>query len=472
MAGETCVISLDVEAETGAGAIEIGRPRTVVRVEPAAAEKRPDTPLGTAARKPDIVLITLDAARPHHFSCYGYHRKTTPNIDRLAKESLVFRNAFALVPNTRRSVPTMVTGLSLQNHQVVYDDSALSPEATTLAEYLHQAGYATAAFSSSPNNSRAVGTDQGYEVFVELWNELRRHKSRRADYLAKRAIDWLEEQDDERPLHLQLHFVPPHAPYQPLPKFDRFSDPDYTGIFDGSTDSIFTFDQRHRKPTPDDLNQAIALYDGNLRAGDDAVADVFEALQARGRWNNTVILVTSDHGEAFFEHHRMSHNNTVYDEMLRVPFILRLPEGIDRGGFNLDRMATLADIVPTLLAAASLEPNADLDGVNLLRAARRKNKPFDRYFVGRTAHTIPMRCIRTSRWKATLANSGQGELFDLIEDPGEQHNLRHRHPEIFAALGQILTRQLLEPPSITGAVRNTEVSDSDRKMLEALGYVE
>ena len=365
MAGETCVISLDVRPENGATAVEIQRPRTVVRVEPAAGERQPGEPQRLPPAKPDIVLITLDAARPHHFSCYGYHRRTTPNIDRLAQESLVFLNAFALVPNTRRSVPTMVTGLSLLNHQVLHDDSALAPEAVTLAEYLHDAGYATAAFSSSPNNSRAVGTDQGYEEFVELWNELKRHKSRRPDYLARRAIDWLEEQDDERPLHLQLHFVPPHAPYQPLPKFDRFSDPEYTGIFDGSTDSIFTFDQRHQIPTTDDLSQAVALYDGNLRAGDDAVAEVFGALKARGRWDNTVILVTSDHGEAFYEHHRMSHNNTVYDEMLRVPFILRLPEGFDRGGLDLDRMVTLADIVPTLLATASLEPDAILDGFNL-----------------------------------------------------------------------------------------------------------
>ncbi len=83
-----------------------------------------------------------------------------------------------------------------------------------------------------------------------------------------------------------------------------------------------------------------------------------------------------------------------------------------------------------------------------------------------------MRCIRTSRWKATLANSGQGELFDLVEDPGEQNNLRYAYPSVFVALGQLLTKRLLEPPSITGVVRSEEVSDSDRKMLEALGYVE
>jgi arylsulfatase A-like enzyme len=235
---------------------------------------------------------------------------------------------------------------------------------------------------------------------------------------------------------------------------------------------MFVYDQRHEMPTEKDLEHAVGLYDGNLRTVDNAVETVFDALRARGRWDNTIVLITADHGEAFFEHFRMGHNNTVYDEMLRVPFILRLPEGSDLEGYDLDRLATLEDIVPTLLAAASLEPVAQLDGVNLLDRDRPATLKDDRFVVGQTAHPVPARFIRSPRFKVILANSGQGELYDLFEDPAEKRNLRSANPELFVGLGQLLTGRLLEPPSITGGAGVEEVSEADREMLEALGYVE
>ncbi|MCH5377652.1 MAG: sulfatase-like hydrolase/transferase, partial [Planctomycetes bacterium] len=249
--------------------LEISVPRIVER--PAGVEKQQNRTIPNQGdlQLPDIVMITLDAARADRFSCYGYHRPTTPNIDRLAAESLVFTNAFALVPNTRRSVPTMITGLSFTNHQVTESDSTLSQAAITMAESLLDAGYRTACFSASPNNSRAIGDDQGYEEFFELWNEVPRGRSRDPHYLSARVLDWLGTVDESRPLHLQLHFVPPHAPYQPAPEFDMFSDPLYDGPCDGSPKYILSIDKRKLSFDADDLEQLIALYDGNLRAADD-----------------------------------------------------------------------------------------------------------------------------------------------------------------------------------------------------------
>jgi arylsulfatase len=472
LAGESCVLWIDVETRTEGMKIEFSKPELISSIH-AIEEGRtgPRTAIAGSDR-PDIVLITLDAARPHHFSCYGYDRPTTPEIDRLAAESLVFTNAFALVPNTLRSVPTMMTGMSFLNHQVTFDNSTLDEAATTMAERLADAGYRTTCFSASPNNSRAIGLDQGYEEFFELWNEVPRKLSRDPHYISRRVREWLATVDDGRPLHLQLHFVPPHVPYTPAARFDLFSDPLYQGIFDGSPTQILRIDKGRVSFDADDLNHLIALYDGNLRAADDAVGEVLAALRERPRWRDTVVLVTSDHGEAFYEHRRMGHNKTVYDEMLRVPFILRLPRGIDADDYDLDRLVTLADLTPTLLAAASLEPDTRFDGFDVVRGARLRRDTDGRYFIARTADETPTWGLRSRRFKLILHNSGQGKLFDVTEDPGEQRNLRFTNREVYVGLGLMLTRRLIEPPSLSGATMKTELPESDRKMLEALGYIE
>jgi arylsulfatase len=472
LAGETCILWIDAEGDSDEMRLEITEPRIIERHVTVKDRRKKQLRAQGNDDRPDIVMITLDAARPHHFSCYGYDRPTTPNIDRLAAESLIFTNAFALVPNTRRSVPTMITGLSFLNHQVIRDDSTLSEAATTMAEYLVDAGYRTACFSASPNNSRVNANHQGYEEFFELWNEVPRDRSRVPHYLSARVLEWLTTVDNSRPLHLQLHFVPPHAPYAPAPEFDLFSDPLYDGECDGSPNTVLGIDKGSRAFDAADMKQLIALYDGNLRAADDAVEEVLSALRQRPRWRDTVVLVTSDHGEAFYEHRRMGHNNTVYDEMLRVPFILRLPGGGTPEDIDLDHLVTLADIAPTLLAAASQQPDTGFDGIDLVNTTRSRHGTDNRFFVARTGHVTPIRSIRTRRFKVILANSGQGELYDLEKDPGERRNLRFSRPEVFVGLGLILTRTLLEPPSLSGGARISEVPESDREMLEALGYIE
>ena len=415
------------------------------------------------------MLITLDAARPDHFSCYGYDRPTTPNIDQMSEESLLFTNVFALAPNTRLSVPTMITGLSFLDHQVTEDDSVLSDEAITLAEHLQDAGYTTACFTANPNNSRAIGDDQGYDEFFELWTEVPRTVSRTPGYLTQRALEWLAGFDDSRPLHLQLHFVPPHAPYEPAPEFDIFTDPAYDGWCDGAQRTLRRIDRGYRAADDADLAQITALYDGNLRAADDSVAQVLDALKSRERWRDTVVLVTSDHGEAFFEHQRLMHNNTVYDEMLRVPFILRMPGGHLPDGVDLDRFATLADLMPTLLAAASVRPPATVDGTDLLQPVNENDM---RYVIARTAHHYPLRALRTPRWKLVLTSSGQAQLFDMTSDPGEHENVGFENLSTLVGLGQIFTRRLAVPPSLTGARSTSEAPLADQEMLKALGYME
>jgi arylsulfatase A-like enzyme len=459
---------LRVETSHAFGQVEV----FPVRFRAAARAEREPTPgalVAPTSTPPDIILITLDAARSDRFSFTGRRTGTTPFIDRLAADSLVFSNAFALAPYTLCSVPTILTGMSFLDHGVVAHEDVLSQDAVTLAEVLHDSGYRTACFSATPNNSKAKGFDQGYEVFREVWTEGPTKESRRAHYIAAKVVEWLESIDDDgRPLHLQVHMVPPHAPYDPDPPFDRFTNPDYDGPCNGFRATLAGLDGGSLDPTPECLEHVSNLYDGNLSVADDATRIIVEALSRRPRWNNTVVLVISDHGEAFFEHGRMDHNSTLFREMLQVPFVLRMPPGFDTGGIDTEGLVTLADVAPTLIAAAGIEAPPMPDGIDLLDAGRDRT---GRALIARSADNRPILGIRTVSWNMSLEACGSGRLFDLDTDPDELRNLALEEPATFAGLGRILTWRVGLPARLVTAAETADITDEERALLETLGYI-
>ncbi len=467
LAGRWALVTIETNVETGN--LEISEMRFVQDDRPP-TQAAASPPSEKTQTKPDIVLITLDAARADRFSFAGHDRPTTPFIDEFSTESIVFPYAYSLVPYTLGSVPTMITGLSFVDHLVTRREDVLSQDAVTLAESLKAAGYHTVAFSATPNNSRAKGFDQGYDVFREIWtDEAEKSETRRAHFIAKQVVDWLDTLgDDTRPIHLQVHIIPPHAPYDPPAPFDLFTDPDYDDPCDGYHRTIFAIDGGSMEPSAECLDHVLALYDGNLRAADDAVRTIVEALSLRPRWRNTVVLVTSDHGEAFMEHGRMTHNSTLYSEMMHVPFVLRMPPGFDRSTIDTERLVTLADIAPTLLSAAGLKLPHSADSANLLAP-----NPFngDRFMVNQTATSPPIRGIRMLRWNLIMSPAGSGALFNLTTDPQERFNVRFDHPTRFAGLGMILDHRFGIPPQLIAAAETADITDEERALLEALGYV-
>lgn len=465
LSGASCLLTIEVNLADG-GALEVLPPQ----LEPGGTSISPAPPAVDRPQRPDIILITLDAARADHFSCYGYSRPTTPFIDSFAAGALRFESAFALAPYTLCSVPTMITGLSFFDHGVTSRDSTLGEPATTLAEYLRDAGYRTACFSATPNNTAAKGFEQGYDEFFELWHEAPQATARDPHYVTGRVTEWLNAVDADRPLHLQVHYIPPHGPYVPGPRFDRFTDPSYRGPCRGVFKTLTGLEVGSIDPGNGCLDEVIGLYDGNLLAADDAVAVLLRSLERRARWRDTVVLITADHGEAFLEHGRMHHNSTLFDEMLRVPFILRVPEWIPTSGVGVTRLVTLADIVPTLLGTAGIPPVNGIEGIDLL--ADPDTLPASRVVIATNTDKPPLLGLRTRRWKAILSPTGQGALFDLERDPGELHNLVFDQGPTFAGLGLLLTQRATQPAAIGASAEQAEITDADREMLRALGYVD
>jgi choline-sulfatase len=464
--GRDVVLEIAAEVGPGSSPVELHHPRLVLG--PSTAMPGEPAPPAAASSQPDIVVLILDAARADHFGCYGYARDTTPNIDRLARSSLRFEQVYALAPYTLTSVPTMLTGLSFLQHGVLVRGDRLSAAARTLAEVLHGVGYQTAAFTPSPYDSSVTGCDQGYESYHEVWRGVSPTVAIDPHRLTKLVIQWLRRsRDPGRPLHLLVHYVPPHTPYSPPARFDVFTDPGYRGSQDGTVDSLRAIDNGLVRPSAADLDHIRALYDGNLRRGDDAVAQLLAVLRESPRWRDTVVLVTADHGDAFFEHGRMGHNSTLYDEMLHVPFILRLPPAVGPVEADEAQLATLADLTPTLCRLAGAPAPPDLAGRDLLTTAPR---PADRFFVTRTAGEGHDLGLRSTRFAVITGPGGRRELYDLAQDPGEQHNLAGLRPGLFAGLERFIEERVRTAKPI--AAEKTTVERRERELLEALGYVD
>ncbi len=485
VAGAAISLLLEVDAPAETATTETGATKTAV-TEPAAVEIRnlelisagkddasddtddgdPEPSLNAAASRPDVILIILDAARGDRFPGAGYHRQTVPNITALAEDALVFRNAYSECPTTSCSIPALITGISFLPGGKVRGGRQLSPEVTTLAEYLGQLGYRTVSLSATPNHSTAHNLHQGYDEFRQLWNK--RLPQYGPENMSRLADEILRSQPTDEPLLLQLHYKPPHWPYKPGAEFDRFTDPSYDGPVDLGT-SLRYYTQRVEMISDRDLEQMIGLYDGNLLRADAAVGMVIESLRQTNRWKSSLVVITSDHGEAFLEHGRLGHNSTLFEEMIHVPLVIRLPGGERPEQVDPDRLASLLDVVPTILGQMGASPSSALDGVDLIHSPQSSRRPRVLFF-----HLLNNQLLgaRTPRWKSIASPRGEKQmLFRVDEDPDELRNLVVEHPLAFADLGLQIRNHLQATRSRGFSGEAVEITPEAEEALRALGYI-
>jgi arylsulfatase A-like enzyme len=420
-------------------------------------------------RRPDILLVVLDAARGDRFPGWDYPREVMPNLEELSQSSLSFRNAFTECPTTSCSIPALVTGVPFLPGGEVGRGQKLSDEVTTLAEYLRQMGYSTVGFSATPNNSASRNLDQGFDTFRELWG--RGNPDHGPFNMSRLAIEVIQSQPRDEPLFLQLHYLPPHQPYAPGPEFDRFTDPEYRGPIRPHM-SLDPINDGRLMPSASDLEHLIGLYDGNLLLADYVVGQVFAALRSAGRFENTLIVITSDHGEAFMEHGMVNHNTTLFDEMLHVPLIIRLPNGDVPAEIDRNRLASTLDVVPTVLGYLGTPSSASLGGVDLLHTRPDPRDP--RMLFLRTSHLKHrMVAARTRKWKQiSWPRLHVQMLFDLEVDPREEDNLVSSHPYVYAGMGLRLRTHMIEAAARRLEAEEMEVTAEEEEALRALGYLE
>ena len=333
----------------------------------AAGSPRAARSQGTPEKRPNVVLICMDTVRADHLGSYGYRRNpTTPALDALTGEALLFRDTSATAGWTKPSIPSIFTGTYPLQHGV-YEGSArglagrtsdvLGDEALTLAEVFHGAGYRTAAFVRNAQLRAGMGFEQGFETYAEGSGDARE--------IRWSGVDWIDAGGDDRPFFLYLHFLDAHWPYPVPPEYaNLFTDFDVE-LFRGKGHSALrdAINDGERTLSPEEAQALRDLYDGSIRYIDDQLARLFAALRLRGQWEETIVCVVSDHGEEFGEHGKIGHGHGLYENLLQVPWILRIP-GL--GADVIETPVSLVDVFPTLLAAAGVQGAMAGEGVDRL----------------------------------------------------------------------------------------------------------
>jgi arylsulfatase A-like enzyme/Tfp pilus assembly protein PilF len=398
-----------------------------------------------------IVLITLDTTRADRLGCYGYQHGATPNLDALARDATVFREAVAPVPVTLPSHSTMFTGLYPPRHGVRYNGMfRLADSSVTVAELLRDAGWKTAGVPASFPLSERTGIGQGFESYHDMFRDLFRgggqgegdvtvDSERPADEVSRIGVEFLEGAVG-RPFFLWLHYWEPHYPYHPpFPFSSKFRD----------------------RP-----------YDGEIAYMDHEIGKVFDALQRLGLRDRVLVIVAGDHGEGLYDHGEKMHANLVYETTMRVPLIIRPPGG---GSRVIDEPVTLADLTPTMLDFAGVD-GPEMEGISLKSSVLGGQPPrrdiyFESLAGSLTYAWSPLEGIRRGKWK--YVRSSGPELFDLDEDPGESRNVESVYEEVSTEMESTLSTMEAVWQALGGNSEptGTPLDARELEVLASLGYL-
>ena len=352
--------------------------------------------------KPNVLLISIDTLRADHLSCYGYHRRTSPNIDKLAQEGILFKNTFSQCSWTIPSHGSIFTSKLPHRHGGTIDTAPggtwhpLPFSNLTLAEILRENGYITAAFTSAGYMITRNGLHQGFDLYYNDsgpgWDP-----ALSTERLVEKTSNWLKR-NHYTPFFLFFHIFEVHTPYMR----QYFT----AGLERGRlSDTVEHYrDSNYLKEATDaEKKYTIALYDGDIYYADRYIGMLLETLSQLGLSDNTIIVLTSDHGEEFWEHYPQraaNHGHSGYDELLHVPLIFVFPEMKDKGKI-IENQVRLLDIFPTILSALSIKyDKKGIDGKSLLPMINGGSKKEDLVVYSEDLHCGPERkAIRTKGYK-------------------------------------------------------------------------
>ncbi len=426
---------------------------------------RPE-PSGAAESRPNILLISIDTLRADHMSSDGYDRPTSPFVDSLAKEGVRFEHAYATASWTTPSVVSMLTSTYQTRHRmgarlrgVPKVWTRIPEELPNLAESLRRHGYRTFGLVANTNLSAERGFDRGFDRFENLGMA-------DLDAVDRTITPWLDEIGrGEGPWFLWLHMLDPHGPYTAREPWVESFDAEYARYrwLDSMATEVFA--QRAPKMQPRQLDVMRALYDSEIRATDEFLRRLFDGLPGA---QDAFVLFTSDHGEEFLEHGGTLHGRVLFEESIRIPFIVRLP---DRrlAGTVVQQAVSLVDVLPTILGAAGVEPDARTAGINLI-GPQGISLPGERMVVAELLRGVPERAVTDGRWKVIFSERPT-ELYDLREDPGEQTNLAQSQPERVEEFRTVVAAFERQNRPTAATPEQVEITPQELEALRALGYV-
>jgi arylsulfatase A-like enzyme len=407
------------------------------------AEGRPEAPrpaasggAGTEALRRglagmNVLFVILDAARAQEFSCYGYHRETTPEIDRIAREGVLFEDAATPAVYTLGAMSSVWTSQYPDRHhsEVSFSDRLPADRVTLVNDVLTPRNVWTAGFVANAVAGKAFGFDRGFNAFVEVFRE---YGSGAGGF--RNVVPGTLEVHKAQRMFTYVHFREPHFPYDPPPPFDTRFGPDgpIPKGARGDMKWITDVNQGRRTLSPAEREHLTRLYDGNLAFADQEVGALRKSLELMGLWDKTVVVIAADHGEELLEHGWIGHNVHLYEESVHVPLIIRFPPGRGPAGTRIKGLVSLLDLAPTVadifgfLGAGG--SGAAFQGRTLLPRLAGEDGP-ETALLTRTVWDRPRYALRDGRYKLFYdTRTGERELFDLERDPGETHDLKEAEP--------------------------------------------
>lgn len=425
--------------------------------------------------RPNVILITIDALRADHLGCYGYERDTSPHIDKFAKEGTLFRQAIASCSSTFASLPSLFTSTYYYTHGVKNWGSTINPKVPTLAQILKENGYYAGAICAEDFFVNILGLDKGFDT-VSTGIDLK------AGEITEKALVWLKK-NKRKIFFLWLHYFDTHEPYRPPSPFDKMfvkdktdgniklvpilkDNPSDSGIFGG----VGGVEERQLINGIRDMDFYISQYDGAIRFVDEQIGILLDGIGKLKLNENTIIIITADHGESMGEHNLyFSHGRFLYDELLKVPLIIKVSNLIPKVKV-IKTQVKLLDVMPTILDILGIRPKRRIEGASLLPLIHGKeNKslsPFAFSYINTERYSI-----RTEGYKLICFKSeNKYELYNLKDDPKELDNLVKFGGRQFEFLKAKLDKYMEEGLTMKEKTQNLE--EHIKEKLKSLGYTQ
>ncbi len=432
-----------------------------------------------------IVFILVDALRPDRLGCYGNSNAPSPNIDRLAGESVLFTNAISQGTFTKTSVASLFSSLNPYRHGVYIGNEkrdggvvamdVLGDQNVTLAEALLNEKLITKGIVHNIHLTRSAGFGQGFVEYHEQQGSIQ--------LINTRMTEWLNRIGKKHSFFAYLHYIDVHDPYLPRKPFDVMygtESPDFYARFDLDNwgHHLHEIQSGNYPLSEKDIAQLQSYYDGLIRFVDGELGKLFDEMKRLGIYENTMIVFTSDHGDGFMEHGFISHSKKPYEELVRVPLLIRIPGG-EKGGGLFEGQVRLIDVPPTLVEFAGGEPPGSWEGVSLfgrLEDGGEGSELPDRIayaisekFVGSRENRMIQVSVRREDYKYLIFEDGSEEFYSLVSDPGEMNNLIDERSELAEPFRRIAEKMAAERTKLQ--VDSAVLDDGAIEELKALGYV-
>ncbi len=440
-------------------------------------------------------MIVADAASAEFFGVYGDPHGTSPAVDAFARESVVFENAYSQSATTTASTVSLLTGVRGTTH-LMTGTNVLPAQFKTAAERFRAHGYRTYGFIGNPfAGAPEIGLDRGYDTFEPIYAAPELQDIRESESSTGFKVTLPGDLTDAVASHIgqftprgtfaYFHFLQPHKPYDAPPRYAGEIRPSGAkcscsgvGCPCGTASwellgSLFDSGNATGKATQSTVEHLKARYRANLRYLDDGIDELFRSLRRSGLWSESLIVLLSDHGDAFFKHQRFGHNRTLYDDMVRIPMMIKFPSSLDVQPRRLANLIETVDVLPTVFDSLGLPIPRCFEGESFwpLISGRSQEAPEDSVILA--TNRRDKHAIRSGREKYIAWLDGTEELYDLEQDPDELHNIAKQQPERAAALRRQLAAvvDLAATDSLPSANQLRNDPEMNR-LLETLGYLE